>query len=454
MGLRMVAGRLAGDTLPDALRARHAERLRRYREYLDAYEGRHWERPRGGRTTLTLNYCRAIVDKGVSYLLGRGIGFAVPDTEQGLAPEAARRAERILYTVYEDEGLEAVDLAAAQNAAILGDAALKVAWDPWAGRIRVHNVDPFGFFPRWSADDQATLWRVDLVYQLEAEEAERLYGVRGVGLVDVAESWTAERFQLTVGGNRLRDQANPYGFVPFVHVPNLPQPNEPWGVSDVRDIIGINRALNERMSEQADTIRYHADPPVIFKGVQEHTDLAVGPGTVWDIPADAEVKLLEWQGSAPAVEGHIDRLLRALHDVSETPRTSFGDSGRLLSGVALEMELRPLIQRTMRKRVIWTRALRARNSMVLRLAERFGYLGTRPGELAPYRTRIIWPPLLPRDDAQEVRNNVALVAAGLRSARTAMDALGTEDPEAELARVVEDRRALGGPEPFKAPAAP
>ncbi len=223
---------------------------------------------------------------------------------------------------------------------------------------------------------------------------------------------------------------------------NLQPPNEGWGVSDLRDVLPLNRALNERMSDQADLIRYHADPPVVFKGVSEHTDLAVGPGTVWDIPADADVRLLEWQGAAPAVGDHLDRLLRSIYEVSETPRTAFGDSGRLLSGVALETELRPLIQKTLRKRVTWTAALRRRNAMILKLAERFGVGGAQAGDYAPYRTRVIWPPMVPRDDAQEVRNNLTLVEAGLRSHRTAMDVLGTEDPESELRRVLEDRARL------------
>ena len=51
--------------------------------------------------------------------------------------------------------------------------------------------------------------------------------------------------------------------------------------------------------------------------------------------------------------------------------------------------------------------------------------------------------MMPADDAQEVRNQVALVAAGLRSHRTAMDALGTEAPEREIERVRTDRIALG-----------
>ena len=186
----------------------------------------------------------------------------------------------------------------------------------------------------------------------------------------------------------------------------------------------------------------------------DHFVLAVGPGTVWDLPSDADVKLLEWQGQPVAVQEHIERLYRTLYEVAETPRTAFGDSGRLLSGVALETELRPLIQRTMRKRVWWTRALRRRSSLVLRLAAQFGVargerrmgreapLDPRNSQLAS-RVRVVWPPMMPKDDAQEVRNNVSLVAAGLRSHRTAMDALGAESPEEEIARVLADRERLG-----------
>ena len=183
------------------------------------------------------------------------------------------------------------------------------------------------------------------------------------------------------------------------------------------------------------------------------TDLPVGPGTVWEIPPDADVKLLEWHGQPVAVQEHIERVLRAIYELSETPRTAFGDSGRLLSGVALEVELRPLIQKTLRKRTFWTAGLRRRNAMVLRLAERFGVRipGTRAraaaGSFAPYRTRVIWPPMVPQDDTREVANNVALVQAGLRSHRAAMAALGEQDPEAELARVAADRATVASVTP-------
>src|SRR3954447_9835268 len=126
-----------------------------------------------------------------------------------------------------------------------------------------------------------------------------------------------------------------------------------------------------------------------------HFILAVGPGTVWDIPADADVKLLEWHGQPIAAGEHIERLYRTLYEVSETPRSAFGDSGRLLSGVALETELRPIVQRTLRKRAWWTRALRRRSALVLELARRFGgggLVGGAGGGTERHRIRVLWPP--------------------------------------------------------------
>jgi hypothetical protein len=437
--------------------ARHrilgSARLRRYRQYQEFYEGRHFERARNSRSNLVLNYARAVVDKGVAYLLGRGVGFSVLPRRETHARERRRaaEAEQALYDVAWDNDVEGVDLQVAQNAAVLGDGVYKVLWEPATGRIRILSVDPRTFFGVWAGDDPATLRRVEVVYCLGPEdlalggyglaagEAEALCD--GDGTAEVVERWTPTELEVSVARTTTRRGANPYGFIPFVHVPNLPLANDSWGQSDLVDVIPINREIDERVSDVADVIRFHADPPIVFRGVTEHADLAVGPGTVWDVPSDADVKLLEWHGQPIAVGEHIERLYRTLYEVSETPRTSFGDSGRLLSGVALETELRPIVQRTLRKRVWWTRALRRRSSMVLELARRLGGRAAIGG-VEDHRIRVLWPPMLPQDDEVEVQDQVRLVAAGLRSHRSAMDALGTESPEEELARVQADRAAL------------
>jgi len=441
-------------TVASSLLLRDAARLKRYAEYQGFYEGRHFERQRNGRSSLVLNYARTIVDKGVAYLLGRGITWSVEPSRPNNA-EARRRAnavEQLLYDVAAANDVDAVDLQVAQNAGVLGDGVYKVLWSQEEARVRIVSVDPRTFFATWAGDDPGTLRRVECVYRLGAEdlalggyglgEGEAAALVGSDGLADVVERWTASELEILVRNDTVRRGANPYGFIPFVHVPNLPLANESWGQSDLVDVIPINREINERVSDQADVIRFHADPPVVFKGVNDREDLAVGPGSVWDLPIDADVKLLEWQGQPVAVQEHIERLYRTLYEVTETPRTSFGDAGGQLTGVALEIQLRPVIQRTLRRRVWWGRALRQRAMMTLRLIDRYHQ---RRVVVSPddYRVRVIWPPMLPRDDAQEVRNQTALVAAGLRSHRTAMDVIGTESPEEELTRVVEDRATLG-----------
>jgi len=438
------------------LRLRDSARLRRYRQLQDFYEGRHFDRPRPGRSNLVLNYARAIVDKQVAYLLGRGIGFSVTPRRADAERDRRRadRAEQLLYDVHWDNDGDAVDLQVAQNAGALGDGVFKVFWDPLASRIRIVSVDPRAFFATWAGDDPSALRHVECAYEVSAEDlALGGYGLTpaqadelaGSGTAEVVERWTDAELQIVVRDRIIRAQANPYGTIPFVHVPNLPPANEPWGTSDLVDVVPINREIDERVSDQADIIRFHADPPVIFTGVADHADLAVGPGTVWDLPEGADVKLLEWQGQPVAVGEHIERLYRSLYEVTETPRTAFGDSGRQLSGVALETELRPIVQRTLRKRVWWTRALRRRSALVLQLARQFKAGDARSWDVDGHRVRVVWPPMMPRDDAQEVRNQVALVAAQLRSTRTAMDALGEESPEDEIERILEDRAALADP---------
>ena len=77
------------------LRLQGSARLRRYRPYQDFYEGRHFERARNGRTNLVLNYARAVVDKGIAYLLGRGVGFGVMPLREASARERRRAAEDV-----------------------------------------------------------------------------------------------------------------------------------------------------------------------------------------------------------------------------------------------------------------------------------------------------------------------------------------------------------------------
>ena len=134
---------------------------------------------------------------------------------------------------------------------------------------------------------------------------------------------------------------------------------------------------------------------------------------------------------------YIDLLYRTLHDLSESPRTAFGDNERGLSGVALEMELHPLLQKVKRKRTIRTAVYRRRNELILRVLEKM------TGEsFGNYRSRIVWGPVLPQDRDRLVRDEQILVGAGIHSRRRAMDELGIENPDTEFERWLEEEMRL------------
>lgn len=76
--------------------------------------------------------------------------------------------------------------------------------------------------------------------------------------------------------------------------------------------------------------------------------------------------------------------------------------------------------------------------MVLRILERFS-----GASFAPYRSRIVWGPVLPQDRSRLVSDERALVSAALHSRRRAMDNLGVRDPDREIAAILEEARLLG-----------
>ena len=49
---------------------------------------------------------------------------------------------------------------------------------------------------------------------------------------------------------------------------------------------------------------------------------------------------------------YVDLIYRTLHDLGESPRTAFGENRAGLSGVALNVEMDPLLKKVQRKRLV------------------------------------------------------------------------------------------------------
>jgi hypothetical protein len=417
------------------------DRLRGYRERLDFYHGRQWlGRERWGEKRLTFNYAKVFIDKVTSYLMS-GVNFAVDAIDDSAEAETrARKAEAALHQVYEENNLEQLDLETEIDCAVLGDAGYKVSWDTEAKKVRVTAPDIQGIYAWWLGDDTSRVWRVASKYSLTAEESQFLYGVKPKGkVVTIVELWSDGEFQLYLDNSLIEQKPNPYGFIPFIIYPNLREPKQFWGVSDLEAIMESQQELNRAMSQLSRILELSGNPIAVLENVEEAEDISVRPGAVWNIPEDAKAYLLDLlQGGGVSLHiDYINLLYRIMHDISESPRAAFGGTERDLSGVALEIELNPLLHKVRRKRIIRTAAYNWRNQMILKLLEK--YQGMDFGQ---NRLRVIWSPILPQDLSRLVVNEQTLVQSGIHSRRGAMEEVGIKDPESEFGRWLEERETI------------
>ena len=428
-------------SIPVQLKNRDLDRIKNYERLLDFYHGQQWEgRERRGEKRLTFNYAKVFIDKVASYLMS-GVTFAVdPAEDTDEARASAQNAETTLYRVYEDNNLEQLDLETEIDCAILGDACYKVIWDNEAKQVRVTAPDIQGIYAWWRGDDVSRLWRVASKYSLSADEAGLLYGVKPKGKTAIIiELWTDSDFELYLDNALLEAKPNPYGFIPFIIYPNLREPKKFWGVSDLLQIMESQRELNRAMSQLSRILELSGNPIAVLENVEESEDIAVRPGAVWNLPEDAKAYLLDLlQGGGVSLHmDYINLLYRTLHDISESPRAAFGGTERDLSGVALQMELHPLLQKVRRKRLIRSVVYNRRNWMILK------FLGKFQGEsFGDNRLRVVWGPVLPQDRTRLVSDEQTLIQSGIHSRRRAMDELGVKDPEMEFERWLEERETI------------
>jgi len=166
-----------------------------------------------------------------------------------------------------------------------------------------------GLFVWPCAGDHARFWKVASRYALSQAEAESTLGPlpakpsswSAPAEHTIVEAWTADTFELWLDGDLLEENANPYGFIPFVIYPNVREPKRFWGVSDLEAVKEPLRELNRAVSQLSTILELSGNPIAVLENVTEAQDIAVQPGAVWEIPEKARAYLLtSSRAAAPA----------------------------------------------------------------------------------------------------------------------------------------------------------
>jgi len=424
---------------PSQLARIDTNRLADYTNNLNFYNGSQWEK-QGRNRQLVFNYAKVAIDKVTSYLM-QGLTFACYPTENtDELKEKVVHAEQLIHDVYQANNLQQLDWETEIDTAILGDGCYKVIWDPDDKRIKVTAPDITGIYAWWLGDDLSRVWRVASRYTLTQDEVNMLYGVAITKkAATMTELWTSKDFELFLDNDRIESKPNPYRFIPFIIFPNLREPKQFWGTSDIPSIKQPQRELNRAVSQLSRILELSGNPIAVLENIGEAEDIQVQPGAVWTIPEDAKAYLLDLlQGGGIRLHiDYIDLIYRCLHDISETPRAAYGGVEKELSGAAMQIELGSLIQKVTRKRTIRTNAYHQRTDMILRLAAKY-----MNENLDGITHRVVWGDILPQDTQRQAQNEQLLVQAGVHSRRTAMDEMGIMDPDEEFTRWLEEREKI------------
>lgn len=422
------------------LESMDSDRKRRYKEYLDFYNGHQW--PNNQRTSrrITVNYAQALIDKVTSYLMGGMVVNIAPFQNTQEEKNRAFEAENYLHhQVFAPNNIESLDYTTEVDAAILGDSAYKITWDITEQRIKITAPDVGGIY-LWSVDGSHSKYHL-LVSQYEIpNETARTYGITSNRpRLTAIEFWTEQNFQLWINKEKAIDIPNPYNLIPFIIFPNLVNPKELWGRSDIPQLIETQVELNREATQLSKILELSGNPITVLENISESNDITITPGKIWELPEGAKAYLLDLlHGGGMSLHlDYINMLFNILHDLSETPKAAWGTTDRDLSGVALEIEMQPLLQKVARKRAIREHVYTKRNDIT------FSILRTMTGiDFTNLESRISWQPVLPRDTTRMVNEESLLVEKLIHPRRISMERLGITDTEAVFKEALDERERI------------
>lgn len=353
-----------------------------------------------------------------------------------------------------------------QQGGVSGDVFVKVAYaDPGTdaadpitkrGRVMLLVLQPSHCFPEWHPHVPGKMTRFKLKYKFWGTAPD---GTRFVNTY--VEEITDDYIKEWVNDKLIRDNPNPLGTIPVVHIANLPVSGSPWGLSDIDDVIPLNREYNEKATEVSDIINYHAAPVTVITGGKP-PNLEKGPAKIWGIPNDkAKIYNLEGgaAGLAPALE-YLDLLRQRMHEYAHVPVTALGEEQAIsnTSGVALAIQYMPTMMWYDLKRVQYGTGLVEIARLILKTLfvkeptsilydpltdgildpEKGQQPYLNPGDPAVYDIDVEWPPPLPVDTLIKLEEIERKMALRLESRAGALRTLNEEFPDEKVEELREE----------------
>jgi hypothetical protein len=436
----------------------HGPRLNRYAQNFAYYLGHHWAfRREAGEPQLTFNYVKAFADYILNFTFGRGVHFKSVKEYEHIIPALLKRAWEV------DNSKHQLLWEMGQQGGVSGDSFVKVAYAPeyvdslgqkQPGQVKILPLNSAFCFPEWHPHSRDRLIRFKLKYRFWSTGEDGTRSVR-----TYVEVLTDDVIEEYLDDELIDSRPNPLGVIPVVHIANTQVSGSPWGLSDIADIISLNREYNEKATDISDIINYGAAPVTIITGAKA-SNLERGPRKVWGgLPKDAQVFNLESGMDLNGPLAYLELLKRSMHEITGVPETALGQMQAVsnTSGVALAIQFRPMMAKYDQKRLQYSVGLQKINNLILKTLFTFepetrlydpsteGIMKSDQPTMVDVRdpmayfTECEWPAPLPVDVLIALNEIQVKMSLGLESMRGALHTLGEEFPDEKVREIFEEQ---------------
>lgn len=241
----------------------------------------------------------------------------------------------------------------------------------------------------------------------------------------------------------------PIDSLPIYHIPNFDEPNVLWGSSEMRGLERVMAAVNQSISDEELALAleglgvYATDSGTPVDDSGEEVPWNLGPGRVVELPDGKDMKRITGVSSVTPYQDHLTYLHRLIDEACAMAPVAKGsvDVQVAESGVALQLELAPLLAKAVEKEQIVTDVL---TNMLYDLAKWYiGYEGTSFNSLLEASRWIPkYGPKVPVNKAKEVEELLAIAAAkpqvvSMSYVRNRLRTLGYDDMPDETTMAAE-----------------
>jgi len=344
------------------------EKLIQYQLYWQFYKNRHWAK--NNDKLLSFNYCRAIVDKVNSFIAGKE-GFRiniVDDYGEVVDEEFETKYEALIEYNWRKNKKGLLFNNILQMGGVCGDCYVFLSPNIQEQYIKVDLLDTRNVLPMFEKGDYSKVIGYKVVTPLFYNDKEYVQKV-----VEYTVNLTKTYFRKDTGEEaakfEVEEKANTLGFIPIVHIENQTMSDNYGGVSDICDIVKINKIYNEMAEDVKMIIDYYAQPTTVITGATVG-QLKRGINQIWSgLPENAEVFNLNLNTDLSASLNFLLTLKNAMHDMTGVPDAVLGKMQHVsnTSAAALQILYHPIIEAADRKVLTYGDGIERINTMMMKM---------------------------------------------------------------------------------------